>query len=106
MSADSSTRHEISMSKPSVGEAGKTGDWRSSRPVMAPELCLAVKQGKAVCQLCWVYCPDACISKGVGPTIDLEYCKGCGICAEMCPSDAIEMQPEHEHTGCVIEGAS
>ena len=105
MAADTNARHEISMSTPSVGEAGRTGDWRSSRPVMIGELCLAVKQGKAVCQLCWVYCPDACIAKGVGPTIELEYCKGCGICAEVCPSGAIEMQPEHEHTGCEIEGA-
>ncbi len=106
MTADARSRHEISMSAPSVGEAGRTGDWRSNRPVMVAEACLAVKQGRAVCQLCWVYCPDACISKGVGPAIDLTYCKGCGICAEMCPSGAIEMQPEHEHTGCGLEEAS
>jgi pyruvate ferredoxin oxidoreductase delta subunit len=101
MSTGSSAAHEISMSTPNIGEAGSTGDWRSSRPVIDEGLCLAVKRGKPVCQLCWVYCPDACISKGVPPAIDLQYCKGCGICAEMCPVDAIEMRPEHEHTGCV-----
>jgi pyruvate ferredoxin oxidoreductase delta subunit len=26
--------------------------------------------------------------------IDLDYCKGCGICAEECPVDAIEMIQE------------
>ena len=92
--------HQIAMSRPSAGEAGRTGDWRSSHPVMHGEVCLAVKQGREVCQLCWVYCPDACISRGVAPTIELDYCKGCGICAEMCPSDAIEMIPEREHVGC------
>jgi glyceraldehyde 3-phosphate dehydrogenase len=26
--------------------------------------------------------------------IDLDYCKGCGICAQECPSGAIQMEPE------------
>jgi pyruvate ferredoxin oxidoreductase delta subunit len=93
--------HEISMATPSVGEAGKTGAWRSERPVLvAPEACLAVKAGKITCQLCWVYCPDACVTRSVGPAIDLTYCKGCGICAAVCPAKAIEMQPEHEPGTC------
>jgi len=92
----------IDMSRPSVGEAGRTGDWRSSRPVMTPELCSAVKLGKVTCQLCWGYCPDACITQGVPPTIELEYCKGCGICAEECPTGAIAMVPEREHGTCEL----
>jgi len=93
---------EIAMSRPASGEAGRTGDWRNKRPVMTPEVCLAVKKGEVTCQLCWVYCPDACISQGVGPAIDLEYCKGCGICAEVCPADAIEMRPEATHGVCTL----
>jgi pyruvate ferredoxin oxidoreductase delta subunit len=91
---------EIAMSRPSVGEAGNTGDWRNKRPVMDPEKCLAVKQAKVTCQICWAYCPDACIAKGIGPAIDLAYCKGCGICAEECPAGAIVMVPEAEHGTC------
>ena len=91
---------EIAMSKPSAGEAGATGDWRSKRPVMEPVTCLAVKAGKETCQICWAYCPDACISRGVGPVIDLTYCKGCGICSEVCPAGAIQMVPEAEHGVC------
>lgn len=91
---------EISMSKPSVGEAGRTGDWRSKRPVVRREACLAVKQGKVTCQLCWAYCPDGCVSKSVGPEFDLEHCKGCGICAEVCPASAIEMVDEAAHGVC------
>lgn len=93
--------NDISMSKPSIGEAGRTGDWRGKRPVLfAPEKCSAVKLNAASCQLCWVYCPDGCIARGVGPVIDLDHCKGCGICAEVCPTGAIEMQPEAEHGVC------
>jgi pyruvate ferredoxin oxidoreductase delta subunit len=94
---------EISMSRPAVGEAGRTGEWRNSRPVMDPGKCLAVKQGKVTCQICWAYCPDGCIAQGVGPVIDLTYCKGCGICAEECPAHAIEMQPEEAHGVCAID---
>jgi pyruvate ferredoxin oxidoreductase delta subunit len=95
--------HDIDMSRPSAGEAGRTGDWRSKRPeLVIAEQCSAVKQNAAVCQLCWVYCPDSCVSRGIGPEFDLEHCKGCGICAEVCPTDAIRMQPEAEHGVCEL----
>ncbi|MDO8914498.1 MAG: 4Fe-4S binding protein [Coriobacteriia bacterium] len=96
----------IAMSRPSVGEAGLTGDWRNSRPVMDAAKCLAAKSGKVTCQLCWAYCPDACITQGAGPAIDLTYCKGCGICAEECPAGAIAMVPEAEHGTCEIDAAA
>ncbi|KXA91095.1 pyruvate synthase, partial [candidate division MSBL1 archaeon SCGC-AAA259A05] len=28
--------------------------------------------------------------------VDLDYCKGCGICAKECPVDAIEMVKEEK----------
>jgi pyruvate ferredoxin oxidoreductase delta subunit len=28
--------------------------------------------------------------------IDLEHCKGCGVCAEVCPPKCIAMHPEGE----------
>jgi Pyruvate/2-oxoacid:ferredoxin oxidoreductase delta subunit len=43
-------------------------------------------------------CPDnAVIKTGDADTpyvIDLDYCKGCGICAAECPAGAITMVPE------------
>ncbi len=58
-----------------------------------------MKQDDLACQLCWVYCPDVCMAQGVPPAVDLRYCKGCGICAEVCPMDAIRMVPEDAPAG-------
>ena len=49
------------------------------------------------CDNCYGVCPDNAVIKlepGKGYRIDLEYCKGCGICAEECPCGAIAMRPE------------
>jgi NADPH-dependent glutamate synthase beta subunit-like oxidoreductase len=49
------------------------------------------------CDNCYGMCPDNAIVK-LGPGqrfhIDLDYCKGCGICAAECPCGAIIMTPE------------
>jgi len=49
------------------------------------------------CDNCYALCPDNAVLK-IGPpgqyVIDLDYCKGCGICVEECPAGAIEMVPE------------
>lgn len=34
------------------------------------------------------------LGPGKGFAIDLDYCKGCGLCAAECPCGAIEMTPE------------
>ena len=49
------------------------------------------------CDNCVAVCPDnAVISLGMPGEyfIDLDYCKGCGICVSECPCGAIEMVPE------------
>ncbi|MBI5139796.1 FAD-dependent oxidoreductase [Candidatus Nomurabacteria bacterium] len=44
------------------------------------------------CDTCLVYCPDGIIyRKNQDYEIDLTYCKGCGLCAAMCPRKAMEM---------------
>jgi pyruvate ferredoxin oxidoreductase delta subunit len=44
---------------------------------------------------CWVFCPEGCIDKTTEVLkIDLDYCKGCGICAVECPKKCIEMVKE------------
>ena len=51
------------------------------------------------CDNCYGVCPDNAVIKldDPGPyryEIDLDYCKGCGLCAAECPCGAIEMEPE------------
>ena len=49
------------------------------------------------CDNCFAMCPDDAVIK-LGPpgeyVIDLDYCKGCGLCVQECPSGAIVMVPE------------
>ena len=49
------------------------------------------------CDNCYGVCPDNAVIKlgpGNGYEINLDYCKGCGICAQECPCGAIQMAPE------------
>jgi NADPH-dependent glutamate synthase beta subunit-like oxidoreductase len=49
------------------------------------------------CDNCYGMCPDDAIVKlgaGRGFCIDLDFCKGCGICANECPCGAIAMVDE------------
>jgi len=74
-------------------EKYETGSWRSFRPVRDDEKCIH-------CLICWIFCPDSAIivedGKVVG--VDLDHCKGCGICARECPKkvQAITMVKESE----------
>ena len=49
------------------------------------------------CDNCYGVCPDNAVLK-LGASkryaFNLDYCKGCGICAAECPCGAIEMHPE------------
>jgi pyruvate ferredoxin oxidoreductase delta subunit len=85
-----------SHSEPGPGDGGRTGSWRVVRPVIDNSKCIPAKSGKMSCFTCWLYCPDGVITKTIPPTIDYEYCKGCEICAEECPADAITMVEEAE----------
>lgn len=99
--------------EPGTTLVNETGSWREERPMIDHEPCTG-------CGLCVTYCPDGAVvrvddlsdalgyvpgdrrpvpraAKHVGRqqvAIDYRYCKGCGICAEECPSDVIEMVPE------------
>jgi pyruvate ferredoxin oxidoreductase delta subunit len=71
----------------------RTGGWRTFRPVRDNDKCID-------CLQCWVYCPDDAIpvknQSLKGLPYDLDHCKGCGVCAAICPVSCIEMKPETE----------
>jgi len=81
-----------SVQKPVIGEAGETGTWSNFKPVIDVEKCIPVKSGTPSCFNCWLYCPEAVVSRTIPPKINLTYCKGCGICVEECPVKAISME--------------
>lgn len=65
-----------------------TGSWRTQRPVVNEEQCI-------YCGNCALYCPvQIMIDMKTYFTPDLNFCKGCGICAKECPKKAITMEAE------------
>ena len=46
------------------------------------------------CDVCQLMCPDLAITRDTSTSaiqIDLNYCKGCALCAHYCPHGAISM---------------
>jgi 2-oxoacid:acceptor oxidoreductase delta subunit (pyruvate/2-ketoisovalerate family) len=78
------------LSSPTIASVGKTGFWRTFRPVIDEKKCTR-------CLLCWIFCPEGCIIRGPddAPEIDYDYCKGCGVCANECRLGAITMEREN-----------
>ncbi|MGI6712107.1 MAG: 4Fe-4S binding protein [Bacillota bacterium] len=74
------------IAQPVKGAGGPTGSWRISRPIVNLEKCNG-------CLLCWLFCPEAVISRK-DRSIDYDFCKGCGICEAECPKQAIIMVKE------------
>jgi pyruvate ferredoxin oxidoreductase gamma subunit len=68
----------------------KTGLWRTMRPVIDSSRC------KRCVWVCGTLCPDGAIAADAEgqPQIDYDHCKGCLICAAVCPPHAIEALPE------------
>jgi len=67
----------------------RTGDWKSERPVLDHQKCIK-------CGICYLFCPEGCIGQNEEGYFEanLYYCKGCGICARECWTEAIKMMEE------------
>ncbi len=74
-----------------------TGGWRVLRSVIDNEKCTK-------CKTCWISCPDAAIQidEDGYMKINLKYCKGCGICASVCPAGAISRVPELDFDEVIV----
>jgi pyruvate ferredoxin oxidoreductase delta subunit len=82
-------RYEVitTISYPKKGAMGKTGNWRVFRPKLDRERCIK-------CLRCWIFCPEGVIFRESDDSvkIDYEYCKGCGVCSNVCSVNAIVME--------------
>ncbi len=79
------------ISYPKEGAMGKTGSWRVFKPVFNKDKCVK-------CLRCWIFCPEGAVKKNKdgSVSIDMDYCKGCGICANVCNVKAIIMEREEQ----------
>jgi len=79
------------ITEPGSTKHNKTGGWRALKPVWDKNKCNQ-------CMICWQFCPDNAIPEKNGKRLEtnLDYCKGCGICAEECPVKAIKMVQEEK----------
>jgi pyruvate ferredoxin oxidoreductase delta subunit len=68
-----------------------TGSWRAKKPLWENQKCIK-------CGVCYIYCPEGCITEQKDGFFDanLDYCKGCGICAHECWPKAIVMVNEED----------
>ena len=61
--------------------------YRNLKPVTDYPKCIK-------CAKCWMYCPDIAFirnAQGFFENIE-EFCKGCGLCARVCPTKCIKME--------------
>ena len=77
------------VTEPGSALKNKTGSWRTFKPVITVK-CVA-------CGICTWHCPEDCIElktvkgKKIAVT-DYDYCKGCLICLNVCPHNAINKE--------------
>lgn len=88
--------------KHDISKAPRTGDWRYMKPEIDAAKCIG-------CKTCVPHCPEGVmemrarlaeeieISSKIGKEkeivdVDFDFCKGCGVCAQVCPVKAISMK--------------
>ena len=75
-----------------------TSNWRIVRPVIDHEKCTR-------CFSCYISCPDSCWSfneKEEKMEWNWKFCKGCQICINECPADALKAVPELDFEDGVV----
>ena len=79
---------------PAEAGTGRNGPWDREQAIREGSRCLSCGTCN-LCLLCVSYCPDSSIGPDGAKTtvaVDLDHCKGCGICAYECPRGVITME--------------
>ncbi|MFO7947393.1 MAG: 4Fe-4S dicluster-binding protein [Armatimonadota bacterium] len=87
---------------PQAGNAQEydVSGWRRQHPERDDDCCIQ-------CLFCWIYCPDNAVMLNEDNEVFAfsdEHCKACGICAQVCPKDCIEMKKGSEFPEDQIPG--
>jgi ferredoxin len=64
--------------------------WERRPVALALEFCVRQRHRRSTCTRCVDVCPVGAITWDNGLEIDREACTGCGICAAVCPTAALE----------------
>ena len=81
-------RNKTYIAEPGSSVGNRTGSWRTEKPVFLNKKCTD-------CKLCIILCPDGVVfAVNKVYQANLDFCKGCGICAEECPTKDIQMVRE------------
>lgn len=75
-----------------------TSNWRVVRPVLDNEKCTR-------CFTCYMSCPDSCWSYNEAEEKmewNWQFCKGCQVCINECPADALKPVPELDFEDGVV----
>ena len=78
-------RNRPPLRKRGKGAAAVESGLQKKQALKDARRCLSLRECEA-CDVCELLCPDLCITrdKETGEVlIDLDYCKGCGICASV-----------------------
>ena len=73
--------------EPGNAREAKKSSFRNFKPVTDYSKCIK-------CGRCWMFCPDIAFEPNKDGTFkNIErFCKGCGICANVCPVKCIKME--------------
>ena len=79
------------VTEPGSASQYQTGGWRTQKPIHDTNKCIK-------CGICYIFCPEGCVKQNADGYFEanLDYCKGCGICARECWTQAITMVEEEE----------
>ena len=73
------------------------GSWKRENQCAVRGAPMLILGNCSECDNCYGVCADnAVIKLGAGQRFrfNYDYCKGCGVCAQECPSGAVAMMPE------------